>query len=141
MVVSTGTHSQQFGGLSEGVCPVGHAAQRTFEQGPAPAAPCPIVPCPVVPPVVLPVPVVPPVVLPVPVVVPVVPPVPPVPPVPSVPPVVVQAQSNRRTMTIASFCNLSMGPPLVDSSTEHPMQKLMRKSFLKPCETRRRAAA
>ncbi|HSK76986.1 MAG TPA: hypothetical protein VLQ45_11050 [Thermoanaerobaculia bacterium] len=140
MVVSTGTHSQQFGGLSEGVCPVGHAAQRTFEQGPAPMAPCPAVlpvplglPLSIVPPVVPPMLPVDVSVVPVPVAVPVVPwsPVPPV----------AHAQSTSRPITIANFCNLLMGPPLVDSSTEHPMQQLMRKSFLNPRETCRRAAA
>jgi hypothetical protein len=39
MFVSTGTHSQQFGGCRAGVCPSGHSAQRTFEQGP-PGPPC-----------------------------------------------------------------------------------------------------
>ena len=91
MVVSTGTHSQQFGGLSEGVCPVGHAAQRTFEQGPAPMLPVDVS------------------VVPLPVAVPVVPwsPVPPV----------AHAQSTSRPIMIANFCNLLMGPPIVDSST------------------------
>jgi len=119
MVVSTGMHSQQFGGLSEGVCPVGHAAQRTFEQGPAPMALCPDVPWSIVPcPVVLLVPPVLPVVPVAPVDVPVVPVVPDVPVAPWSPvPPVAHAQSTSRPITIANFCNLLMGPPLVDSST------------------------
>jgi len=61
MLWSTATHSQQFGGFRDGVCPSGHAAQRTFEQGP-PGPPCaaaPVEPAAVVPVPMLPVPLAP----------------------------------------------------------------------------------